>query len=505
MVPSVRGFASWRWYLGFYRDPLSCLTEAFRRFGPVAVFENPLPGPRRGHRYVLAVGSGLNRQVLSRDDDFHPSGQVLKGPPGSAQQRMRYGILKMNGAEHRCHRRAMQPPFSKKSVTAMVPLMAPLIDQVIDRWQIGKPLEVYAEMRTLSNWVAANVLFGNEDFAASLHIGELIDRWVVLDAETRRWGMVERDLPGTPYRRELRHAEVLEDTMRKLIAQKRSEGSQGADVLSMLIRAADSGESEMSDDDLIAHSITLYGASFETMTSSLAWTLFLIAQHPKCAARLHDEVSQHMVAWPATMEALDSMTYLDAVIRESMRLVPPVPVTFRRVTRPLELEGMRLNAGDKVILSHFLTHRDPAVFPNPDRFDPSRWFGARPDPYQHMPFSAGPRLCLGAFFAMTELKLAIARIVQRYRMAVVPGARLDPILHLVVKPRKGMPMIPYRQDRAFSPAPVTGNIVKLIDFASPEPDQDVLAAPDPDDAHARASCPRSRPDAEEPLQVAGVG
>jgi cytochrome P450 len=321
-------------------------------------------------------------------------------------------------------------------------------------------------MRTLANWVAANVLFGNEDISASLQIGRLIDRWLVLDAKTRRWGAVERDLPGTPYRRELRHAEVLEGMIGRLIAQKRSAGSSHADVLSMLVRAADSGESGMSDDDLIAHSTTLYGVSFETTACALAWTLFLIAQHPECAARLHDEVCKQMVDWPPTGDALDSMTYLDAVIRESMRLMPPVPVTFRRVTRPLEFAGMQLEPGDKVGLSHFLTHRDPAAFPNPKRFDPSRWFGDRPDPYQYMPFSAGSRLCLGAIFAMTEMKLVVARIMQRYRLTVVPGTTIDPVVHLVLKPRKGLPMIAHPQDRAFSRVPVRGSIQRLIESPS---------------------------------------
>jgi cytochrome P450 len=495
MAPPVRGLQSWRWYWRFNRDPLSCLVEAHRRFGQISVFENPIPGPRRGLRYVLAVGAPLNRHVLSRPDDFHPSGQVLKGPRGSAQQRIRRGILKMHGEEHRCHRRAMQPPFSKSAVASTVGLMAPLVDEIIDRWRVGEPLEIFAEMRTLSNWVAAKVLFGNEDFAASVHIGQLIDRWVVLDAETRRWGSMERDLPGTPYRRELRHAEVLEKTMRELIAQKRRAGSPNSDVLSMLIHATDSGQSDMSDDDLVSHSITLYGASFETTAGALAWTLFLIAQHPQCAARLHDEVVQGMADWPPTARTLDAMSYLDAVIRESMRLIPPIPVTFRRVTRPLEFEGMRLDTGDKVALSHFLTHRDPGVFPDPQRFDPSRWFGTKPDPYQYMPFSAGARLCLGAVFAMTELKLALARIVQRYRLAVVPGTRLDPILHLVLRPRTGLPMVPHVQDGVFCRAPMRGNILKLIDLASPESAAHPAPVPLADDArkpvHEEVRCPVS--------------
>ncbi len=361
----------------------------------------------------------------------------------------------------------MQPPFSKTSVATTTRLMAPLIDEIIDQWQPGKPIDMFSEMRVLSNWVAANVLFGNEDIAASLHIGDLIDRWIVLEARTRRWGMIERDLPGLPYRTELRHAERLEDTIRKMLEQKRVAGLSGGDVLSVLLRAADSREAGMKDADLIAHSVSLYGASFETTAGALAWTLFLIAQHPLCAARLHDEVSQ-LEEWPPDSSALESSPFLDAVVRESLRLMPSVPFTFRRPARPLEFAGVPLRLGDKVVVSQFLTNRDPDVFPDPYRFDPSRWFGPRPTPYQYIPFNAGPRMCLGAGFATAEIKLVVARIMQKYRLTVVPQARIDATVHLVLKPRSGLPMNAHPQDRAFQRSPVRGNILQLIDLVSPE-------------------------------------
>ncbi|MGH6923178.1 MAG: cytochrome P450 [Propylenella sp.] len=375
----------------------------------------------------------------------------------------------MHGEVHRRHRRMMQPSFSRPSVATMIAPMVPLVDQVIDRWQAGRPLDMLAEMRTLSNWVSANLLFGHEDFAASLRVGGMIDHLVALDTKRRSWGMVDLNLPGTPYHRELKHAEILEKTMLELVEQKRRWKTAGEDVLSMLIRAADSG-SGMSDKDVIAHSIALYGASFETTASALTWTMFLIAQHPRCAARLLDEVSEGLGDWPPDLQKLDSLPFLDAVVCESMRLLPPVPMTFRRVTRQLELEGVQLDEGNKVALSAFLTHRDPAVFPHPDRFDPSRWLASRPDPYEYIPFSAGPRLCLGAFFAMAELKLVVARVVQKYRLTVVPGAKIDGVIHLVLKPKKELPMLACPQDRAFGRSLVGGNIGQLVDLASAETD-----------------------------------
>ncbi len=467
VVPRLRGLEAWRWYLRFYANPLRCLNEARRQLGPMIVFENNLPGPQAGARYVMISGGALNREVLGRPADFRPSGLVLNGPPGSALRRLRNGLFQMSGETHRRHRRLMRPSFSTTSVGSTIPSMAPLIDRIIDRWKIGETLDVLQEMRTLSNWVAAKVLFGSEDFEASLHVGSLIDRLASLDAKRRRWGMLEFNLPGTPYRRELQHAELLEKTMLDLIEQKRRSGSLGDDVLSLLIRAKDSG-SGMSDSDLVAHSVALYGASFETTASAIAWTLFLVAQHPKFAIRLLDELNDGLDAWPPDPRKLEELPLLDAAVMESMRVLPPVPVTLRRVVGHVELEGVKLEPGNKIIFSQFPTHRDPEVFPEPERFDPSRWLRRRPDPYEYIPFSVGPRVCLGAFFAVTEIKLSVARILQKYRLTVVPGTKIDPVLDFVLKPQGGLPMTIHAQDRAFTRSPVTGNIGQAVDLVSPE-------------------------------------
>lgn len=472
----IRGLEALRWYRKFYANPLSALQSAQREFGQMAVFENTIPGVRGSARYALMLNGSVSRDVLERPNDFRPTGLVLNGPPGSALRRLRHGIFQMHGNTHRRHRRMMRPSFSRSAVSAMVPTMAPLVDEIIDRWSPGGPVDMIAEMRTLSNWVAAKMLFGAEDFAASLQMGALIDQLAGLDAQRRKWGMLEIDLPGTPYRREIRHAERLEQAMLQLIAEKRRAAVKGSDVLSVLIEAADSG-SGMSDADMIAHSVSLYGASFETTASALAWTLFLLAQHPKAAARLHAEVTEELGGWPPDAARLDSLPFLNAVVDESMRVLPPVPITMRRVTKPISLHGVELDIGNKIVLSQFLVHRDPNVFPNPNRFDPSRWLSFRPDPYQYIPFSVGPRVCLGAFFAVTEIKLVIARVMQKYRVSVAPNARIDTIVDFVIKPAKGLPMIVQPQDGAFRRMPVTGNILEAVDLVSPEADQSRPSGP----------------------------
>jgi cytochrome P450 len=412
---------------------------------------------------VFAIGAPYNRQVLGQPDLFRPGGQVMVGPEGSAHQRIRRGIFAMHDEKHRAHRQLMQPPFLKSAVAACAAIMTRLIDQVVDQWRSGEPLDMYRQMRTLSNWVASHILFGNEDFAASVRLGKTIEHWLVLDAQNRNtffWVNV----PGTPYRQLLKQAELLENDMRAAIERNRRTKTPGSDVLSILIQAVNRGEAGMSETDLVAHAVILYAASFETTANALAWTLFLIAQHPSIAAGLHDEIHEKFNDWPPDQNCIDGLTLLDGVVRESLRLMPPVAYTFRTARRNVELGGLPLRRGDRVILSHYLTHRDPQVFPQPNRFDPSRWFTLRPEPYQYIPFSGGPRLCLGHLFAMLELKLTVARVMQRFRMNVIPGSPIDGVIQLTLRPRRGIPMTVHAQDRAFAASPVTGNIHRMIDL-----------------------------------------
>jgi hypothetical protein len=188
----------------------------------------------------------------------------------------------------------------------------------------------------------------------------------------------------------------------------------------------------MSDTDLVAHAVILYAASFETTANVLAWTLFLIAQHPDIAASLHDEIVERFADRPPDNQQIDDLPLLDGVVQESMRLLPPVPLTFRTPLYAVEIGGLLLRTGDKILLSQYLTHRDPDVFRQPNRFNPLRWFTIRPDPYEYLPFSAGPRICLGISFAQLELKLTIVRVMQRFRMNVVPGSPIERRLAWIV-------------------------------------------------------------------------
>ncbi|MBU2580436.1 MAG: cytochrome P450 [Alphaproteobacteria bacterium] len=418
-----------------------------------------MPG---GRRFLFAYGADANRFVLGHPDLFRSGGQVLVGPKDSAHYRLRRGIFAMNGDTHRAQRRAMQPPFLKPVVATYAPIMAQLIDDVLDQWRVGDTLDIYREMRKLSNWVAAYILFGSEDFHESVRMGETIERWLLLDTQARS-SLMWADLPGTSYGRLLRQAEVLETAIKNAIARIRRGKMDGTDALTELIRSHDSGTTDMSETDMVAHAVILYAASFETTANALAWTLYLVAQHTELAAELCREVHTQLVDWPPEAEEIERLSLMEGVVKESLRLFPPVAHTLRTADGDAELAGLNLAGGDKVILCHYLTHRDPDVFPEPNRFRPARWRATRTDHYEYAAFSAGPRICLGMSFALLELKLTLARILQRFRFRVVPGAAIEGTIQLTLRPKSTIPMQILPLHDEFAASPVVGNIHRMVD------------------------------------------
>jgi cytochrome P450 len=459
----LTGFSSWKWYLRFLRDPIGCMMEIGQRSEKIIALGSPAPFTSGGRKFVLAIGEDYNREVLGQPDLYRPGGLVMVGPKGSAHQRLRRGIFTKHGEEHRTHRRLMQPPFLKPSAEAHAPVMAKLIDQVLDRWRPGEQVDMHREMLTLSNWVAANILFGNEDFDASIQLGKTIGKWLDLDARARRHS-IPLNFPGSRYRRLLRHADITEQEISATIQRVRNTKTDDSNVLSILIRAFDDSQSGMTLDDVKAHAVILYAASFETTANALAWTLFLLSQNRRALADLHIEIAGAAKDWPPDIQMIDTLPVLDGVIQESMRLLPPVAFTMRTATKPAELGGLSLRAGDKVVLSHFMTHRDPDVFPEPGRFNPARWASLRPSPYASIPFSAGPRRCLGYSFAALELKLAIFRIVQRFRVSMVPGSTVDAVVLLTLQPANGLPMMVDHHDGTFPAVSVKGNVHDFLDI-----------------------------------------
>jgi len=278
--------------------------------------------------------------------------------------------------------------------------------------------------------------------------------------------MLRRDLPGLPYWRFLNLAREIDQETVTIVRDKRARGASGdTDMLSTLIAARDEDGSALDEDDLIGHTGVIFAAGHETSTNALAWTFLLLSQHPRVASDLSDELDAVLRGAPPSVDDLARLPLLDAVVKESMRVLPPVPMHPRIVAQDSELSGHHLPAGSELFLSIFHMHHDPDVFSNPDAFDPRRWETVKPSVYEYNPFSAGPRMCIGASFATMEIKMVLATLLQRFRLEMPDGARVDPRVAITMAPKGGLRMrVRSRTDRARPAGGVRGRVRKLVDL-----------------------------------------
>ena len=151
-------------------------------------------------------------------------------------------------------------------------------------------------------------------------------------------------------------------------------------------------------------------------------------------------------------------------MKETLRILPPVPFLARKVVEEVDLGEIRVGPRDRVVCSPYVTHHLNEIYAEPQRFLPRRWFDIKPGMYEYLPFGAGQRACIGKSFALTEIKVALAMILTRFRLTVQPGARIDRLVQVMMRPRQGLPMSIHRQDGRFAAVPVRGDIHDMVDL-----------------------------------------
>lgn len=432
------------------------MRDAHRRYGPVASFVGNRPG------MVFAFGPAFNQQILGNPQIFHSTGISLPGPPGSAQHRLGGGLFRMNGEVHQRNRRMVMPPFCRRAVDSYRDAIAGHTERLLETW-VGRPrLDIASEMRGLSLRIAGPLLFGIHDHAEQDTLSALLRRWAHFNRSpfTR---LCRLDWPGTPYHAMLAVARDVERNIRALIEAKRGATPRDHDVLSILIRAHDEDGTALTDDELVGQATMLFAAAHDTTANTLAWTLLALAQHPTVAADLVDELTGVLGGQAPTSEQVTGrLPLLDAVIKESMRILPTVVYNTRRSVEPFELGRYHLPKGSTVAFSHYITHHLPELYPEPERFNPGRWSTIDPSPYEYLPFGSGPRMCIGASFAGLTLRVVLATMFQRFRFSVVPGVRINRLVDLTMSPSPGLPMEVVPQDRRFAANQISGNVNDMM-------------------------------------------
>jgi cytochrome P450 len=473
----------------FIRDPIGGAGRLFARYGKVAsIVRAPIrmvnPGPgwatgtlrtATGAGVVVVNGADLNREVLTQHERYQMialTGRLYPTSPTPTPRqrpllRTMTGLFHVNGDEHRRHRRLLMPAFHKTHIDAYRDDMVRITEGMLERYHAGATRDVHADMTELTLRVATKTLFGGEEGERGVRLSHKMQRWLLTMMSPAM--IVHGDLPGLPYWRFLNLTRDIDRATVEIVRDKRARtrdgaASGGTDMLSTLIAARDEDGSALDEDDLIGHAGVIFAAGHETSTNALAWTFLLLSQHPDVAADLSDELDSVLRGAPPTVDDLARLPLLDAVVKESMRVLPPVPLHPRIVAEDSELGGHRLPAGSELFLSIFHMHHDPDVFPEPDAFRPRRWETAKPSVYEYNPFSAGPRMCIGASFATMEIKIVLATLLQRFSLEMPErGARVDPRVAITMAPKGGLKMrVRGRGERVRPPGGVRGRVCKLV-------------------------------------------
>jgi cytochrome P450 len=480
--------------LAFAHDVIGASTRLFAKYGNIASI---VRAPARvmspiGTSVMVATGADLNREVLTQHDRFHmaalpgvlyPDDELLAARSSgrlfgraSAErlrpiQRTLTGLFNVNGDEHRRHRRLLMPAFHKTRLDAYRDDMARLTTEIVDGYEPGEIRDVHADLTRLTLRIATKTLFGEDVGERGVELSQKMQQWLLTMFSPAM--LLELDLPRTAYRRWLDLTREIDTRTVEIVRDKRERmaragGEVAPDMLSMLVAARDEDGGALDEDELVGHAGVIFAAGHETSTNALAWTLFLLATHPDVALDLTDELRAVLRGDPPTVEQLGRLPVLDAVVKESMRLLPPVPLHPRVVAEDTELGGHFVPARTELFLSIFHMHHDPELFSEPRRFAPSRWSRIRPTTFEYNPFSAGPRMCIGAAFATMEIKIALATMLQRVRVELLPGARVDRRVAITMAPRRGLPMRIRVADRGWRAGPraVSGNMRELVDLPS---------------------------------------
>lgn len=356
------------------------------------------------------------------------------------------GLLTSEGDFWRRQRKLSQPAFHRERVAGYAATMVALTDRALEDWRDGQPLDAQQEMMAITLEIVAKTLFDADVRGEAAGAARAMD--TLMECFTDRVNRMVRLpiwLPVESNRRFKKALGALEGILYRVIAERRAEGGDRGDLLSMLLQAHDEEDGTgMTDKQLRDELMTLFLAGHETTANTLAWCWYLLDQHPEVLLRLHEELDEVLEGGRLPgFEDLPRLRYADAVITETLRVYPTVWLLGREAIERVELGGYILPRGHTVWLSQWVVQRDERWFEEPERFRPERWLDGlakRLHRYAYFPFGGGPRVCIGNQFAQVEAVLLLATIARRFRLRLRPGAQVRAIPTMTLRPT-GMPMV----------------------------------------------------------------
>jgi cytochrome P450 len=418
--------------LRLLRDPLGFLTEAAREYGDVVDVNVRLM------RIYLVSRPELIDKVLVADNRAY----VKDEGTHALRALLGEGLLTSEGDHWRRQRRLAQPGFHRERVASYGAVMVEYTERMLSTFRDGDVRNIHEDMMRLTREIVAKTLFDADLTRESASVGEAFEVVVRRFAEVPPGIPVIDRIPTPGQRRYRRAVETLDAMIYRLINERRASGHDAGDLLSMLMGARDEdGGGRMSDRELRDEAITLFLAGHETTALVLSFAWLLLSQNPEVEAKLAFELEEALGGRPPAVSDIPKLRYVDWVIHETMRLYPPAWAIGREALEDREIGGFHVPKGTQVWTSQWVTQRDPRYFEDPEAFRPERWSGdlaKRIPKYAYYPFGGGPRLCIGASFALMEATLLLATIAQKVRLIALPDHPIRLVTGVTLRPKYGV-------------------------------------------------------------------
>jgi len=422
-------FETWRLVRSSYNDPLGHAQELHDTYG------NAVMQKFAGMTFVHLYGADAHRLALINDGQVFSNKKAWDLIIGRIFPN---GLMLRDGDDHRYHRRLMQAGFKNAALKRYHQEMVPQVEQGVNAWPVraGEPLCMFPVFKQMTLDLAASIFLGLELGPEASRINKAFETTVAASMPK-----IPLAIPGTLLWRGIRARQYMCDFFQGLLPEKR-EGD-GADMFSLLSRATDEDGNRYTDQEVIDHMIFLMMAAHDTTTSTLTSMSYALAKHPEWQDRLLAEVqgigSQHL-----DYDDLERLPLTEQVMKEALRMYPPLSTLPRHNVQDVEFEGRVIPAGAMVTTYPIHTHYMPEYWTDPETFDPDRFSEERAEHRRHshcwVPFGGGAHMCIGLHFAIMQIKLVMFEMLKTYRWFIPDGYEMPVQQSPISKPRDGLPL-----------------------------------------------------------------
>ena len=340
----------------------------------------------------------------------------------------------------------IQPSFHRERIGEYSRVMTAFADEMAGEWQDGETRDISHEMMRLTLRIVAKTLFDTDVTRDAEQVGRSLT--VIVDMFNMLLLPFSELLEKLPFPQSIRlrrARKTLDSIIYKIIDERRRDGRDHGDLLSMLLAARDEDDGgQMTDEQVRDEALTLFLAGHETTANALTWTWYLLSQNPEAEAKLHEELDRALAGRVPSIEDIPQLKYVESVLAESMRLFPPAWAAGRMATEPHEVGGYEIPAGSTVLMSQYILQRDPRFWEDPDKFIPKRWqtqsIKEAGQKNIYFPFGGGIRRCIGESFAWAEAILLVATIARKWKLRLDPAQKVAAKPLITLRPKFGMRM-----------------------------------------------------------------